>query len=82
MDNSSESIDDANGIMPGYDVFADHLNPEEFIQTFWRDASNEMRGHMIEYITEHPFDGCFMYIAQWLEYIQRTYGIINPNISI
>ena len=77
--------------MPGYDEFADHLtpgsdegvhrlSPEEFIRTFWKDASNEMRGCMIAYIFEHPFDGCFTYIAQWLQYIQRTHGVINPSI--
>ena len=73
MEDLSESI-------PGYDEFADHLTPEEFVRTFWNDASDEMRGHMITYILEHPFDGCFTYISQWLEYLKRTYGIINPSI--
>ena len=71
-------MDDIN--MPGYDEFADQLTPEQFIRTFWNDASDEMRGHMIAYITEHPFDGCFTYISQWLEYLKRTHGIINPSI--
>ena len=69
-----------NSNMPGYDEFADQLTPEQFIRTFWNDASDEMRGHMIAYITEHPFDGCFTYISQWLEYLKRTHGIINPSI--
>ena len=76
--NAGTSQDDIN--MPGYDEFADHLTPEEFIRTFWKDASNEMRGCMIAYIFEHPFDGCFTYIAQWLQHIQRTHGVINPSI--
>ena len=69
-----------NSNMPGYDEFADHLTPREFIRTFWNDASDEMRGHMIAYITEHPFDGCFTHITQWVQYVQRTHGIINPSV--
>ena len=69
-----------NSNMPGYDEFADQLTPEQFIRTFWNDASNEMRGCMIAYIFEHPFDGCLTYIAQWLQHIQRTHGVINPSI--
>ena len=76
----SSDYDEIAEIMPGYDDFAEHLTPEQFIRTFWKDASDEMRGHMIAYITQHPFDGCFTYISQWLEYIQRTHGIINPSV--
>ena len=77
MDNFSD-YSDADESIPGYDDFSDHLSPEDFIRTFWKDASDEMRGHMITYMFKHPFEGCFTYISEWVEYVKRTHGVINP----
>ena len=68
---------DINDVMPGYDEYADQLTPEQFIKTFWKDASVEMRGCMIDFILEHPFEGDIKYLSQWSDHLRRTYGIIN-----
>ena len=64
-------------IIPGYSDYISQLTPEEFIKMFWSDASDEMRGCMIDYINEYPFDGSLKYVAEWITNLQRTYGQLN-----
>lgn len=62
-------------IMPGYNDYVDQLTPEQFIKMFWNDATDDMRGCMIDYIDEHPFDGSLKYVAEWIDNLKRTYGL-------
>ena len=68
------SDDDADEIIPGYNDYVDQLTPDQFIKMFWNDATDDMRGCMIDYIDEHPFDGSLRYIAEWTGYLGRIYG--------
>ena len=61
-------------LLPGYSDYVNQLTPEQFIKMFWKDASDEMRGCMIDYINENPFDGCLKYIAEWVNNLKRIYG--------
>ena len=70
-----QRVVDAKEIMPGYSDYADQLSPEEFIRNFWDVATDEMRGCMIDYIHECPFEGSIKYIAEWVEHIKRIYRI-------
>lgn len=74
-DNDNDKCVDANEIMPGYAEYADQLTPEQFIRNFWNVATDEMRGCMIDYVHECPFEGSIKYIAEWVEHIKRIYGI-------
>ena len=74
---SSVSREEIDAIMPGYSDYVDQLTPEQFIKMFWNDASDDMRGHMIDYINEHPFDGSLRYVAEWIDNLKRTYGQLN-----
>ena len=64
-------------IIPGYSDYVDQLTPEQFIKMFWNDASDDIRGCMINYIDEHPFDGSLKYVAEWIDNLKRTYGQLN-----
>ena len=66
--------DNPSIMLPGYEDYAEQLTPGEFIKMFWNDASDDMRGYMIEYINEYPFDGSLKYIVEWAGYLGRIYG--------
>ena len=64
----------AEVIMPIYNEYADDMSPEEFIKSYWNFASDGLRGEMIEYIEDHPFDGCARYIEQWIAFVDHNRG--------
>lgn len=72
--SGSRAMQDPCDILPGYEDYVSQLTPEQFIEMFWNVASDDMRGYMIEYINEYPFDGSLRYIAEWMGYLGRIYG--------
>ena len=61
--------------IPIYEQEHEYCMPEEFIKYYWNDATNELRGQMIEYLEEYPFDGCEKYKEQWNDFLERYRGM-------
>jgi len=69
------SIADAEAVMPKYCYSSDFQTPAEFIQQGWRYTENDAKANMIEYIEEHPFNGCERYVEEWNSLLEYYEGL-------
>ena len=70
MSKQQREIEEAIEIMPVYEDYVEYATPVDFIMQYWDYATDGVRLQMMEYIEEHPFDGCEEYLEEWDKIIE------------